>query len=403
MEQIVERYPSTGANEAALRVEALSAALGIDLAPRFGGDRRRPSDGELGAYQGAKAALGGYLNQQLERSRADLGPPPEPVATYFALHEEKLEALRRQLLQGDLPEWELQIDEPSGAPIPNLLGHVALHKLLLADALATTQAGGHDVALADLEASWRLNTALRNHPILIAQLIGLTVARMQAGTLRHLEGVPTVWIGRLGEHDFRNSLLRSLQFESWHWLQLDALGDRGGKDSPWSQLAYTVTKPYVRYCTSVLSEEWRRRLVNLSELDYLCDRDLSAYDAHLDLSVPRWNVIGKIIAPTMEGVLQRLARYEVDAELTRKVLEAKAARAANGGRWRQELQGIERSEACPEDGWVYEVTPTGAMTLAFSRQISWPLQRGTNLPTFYHGGAEVLESSRRPPSSVGGR
>jgi hypothetical protein len=56
------------------------------------------------------------------------------------------------------------------------------------------------------------------------------------------------------------------------------------------------------------------------------------------------------------------------------------ARRANDGTWPPSPEGIEISEACPEDRWVYETSPDGGMTLAFSRDISWPELKGARLP-----------------------
>ena len=49
----------------------------------------------------------------------------------------------------------------------------------------------------------------------------------------------------------------------------------------------------------------------------------------------------------LSGVLERVARLELDLELTGKLLQARQWRAANGGQWPLALPEIGPSAACP--------------------------------------------------------
>ena len=84
--------------------------------------------------------------------------------------------------------------------------------------------------------------------------------------------------------------------------------------------------------------------------------------------------------------LHRVARLELDFELTRKLIELEAARRGNAGRWTAAVPGVEDSEACPHDLWVYGVEPDGSMSIALSREVSWPDPRGLVLPTRFTAG-----------------
>ena len=107
---------------------------------------------------------------------------------------------------------------------------------------------------------------------------------------------------------------------------------------------------------------------NLERVNTLCDHDLSVHNANLDIPVPRWNLIGKLIVPNLANAVDRLARLELDLELTGLMLEP----------WAE--SGPRPSETCPGDHWVYSRSDDG-LEIAFDREISWPNQSGFVLPT----------------------
>lgn len=380
-EEIFERYPSRDPNSDALTLETLTAPLGIDIATRSRESDDRPTKEDRGPFVAVKPAIGGYLKTQLRRAHRQIDPPPEALAAFLDAHRGELEALRQHLLHGSIPEWELQIEKLAAGPIPNLLGHIDLHKLLVTDALASAQAGNADVALADLEASWRLSRAVVRDPILITQLIRVSVARMQVGALRQLDRVPPIWLERLRGADHRERFLEAMRYEAWYWTQVVPPIGFISEGPAWKRVLEAVAKPYVRWCLTDVSERFRQRLENLAAVRIFCDNDLAARHADLNVPVPRWNFYGQFAVPNMASAVDRVARLELDIELTAKLLELDTVRHENGKRWPQQFPGIEESAACPEDHWVYELTPDGAMTLAFSREISWPHQLGTILPS----------------------
>jgi len=378
-EAILERYPAREPNDAARTLERLAAAIGIDLAPRAIEGRERPSGESVAGHRRIKASLGRYLGDQVQHAQRQIDSPPAEVSGFLNQHAAAIAAIRRQLIKNDPPVWERATEIPHAAPIPNLLGHLDLQRLLLADALACGERGDDRCELDDLDASWQLNRALRDDPILITQLIAISVTRLQIGTLRQLGQVPANWEKRLAEHDFRQSFLSSLRFEAWAWTQVDhaamvqpALGQR---------IVYSLGRPYVRYCLADASEDYRQRLDNLARLKTLCDVDLAALDADLHVPVPRWNLLGDLVVPNLSDTVDRLRRLELDIELTVRILEIEAGRRANSGVWPGVVPGIERSTACPDDRWIYEVGPGGEMSIGFSREISWPGQTGMILPT----------------------
>jgi hypothetical protein len=376
-EEIMERFPPRGANEAALELERLTARLGIDIATRTEDARPRPSKEAARRYNRIKAKLGSYLERQVEQPRRAALPPPEQLIGFLGEEEENLAAIRRHLLEGELPRWELWLDPRYTTPFPNLLGHIDLQKLMIAEALVKNGRGEGAVALAALEASWRLNSAIRDDPYLITQLVAIAVTRLQVGALRQMEEVPAHWQERLVEHDFRGSFFMAMLLESWLWTQIEGSEIFETWLGRMERLAWTFTRPYADYCFADLSDDFRRRLLTLAESGATCDYHLSDSDAGLDIPVPFWNVMGDLVKPNLLGTLDRLARLELDLELTGRVLALESAI------WDE---SVEQSSACPRDNWLYEAGPDGSMSIRFSREISWQDQIGAILPTRFSVG-----------------
>lgn len=373
---VLARYPAQPANDSALTLTGLTLPIGIDIAPRWDRERERPVH-ELTVAQ--RHDVGVYLDH-LESTERTLQPPSPALTSFLEQHRGHIDAVHAHLLRHGKPEWEADLSKLFAAPIPNLLGHLDLQKLMLADVLARNYAGDRTGALDGLAASWELNRGLRDDPVLISQLIAMAAHRMQLGALRQLRDVPDSWSDRLDEHDFRASFHDALELEGWVWTQIDDVESLAG-DGIFQRALFKVARPYVSYCLADVSDEYRERLGNLAKVDALCDADLSALGADLDIPPPRWNVIGAMIVPSLRGAVDRLRRLELDVELTERLLELDAERRANDGEWPARRASVELSTVCPDDRWSYTTAEDGSMTIAFSREISWPDQVGTILPT----------------------
>jgi hypothetical protein len=372
--EILERFPPRHANEAARELERLSATLGIDIASRIDTDRVHPSKESSRKLQKVRAKIGNYVERQVELPRRAALPPPERLSLFLEEHEVTLTEIRRHLLEGELPRWGLRIDRYFDISFPNLLGHVELQKLLVAYAMAKNEQREDVEALATLEACWRLNGSIRDDPYLITQLVAMSIARLQAGALRQIERVPAHWRDRLVEHDFRDSFFTAMLVEAWHWTQIEGpqiFDERTGRAT---RLAWTFIRPYAKFCLADLSDDYRRRLLSLADGGNSCDYYLVGRQESLDVPVPFWNIMGAMVQPSILGALDRLARLELDLELTVKVL------ALGSEPWDERM---ERSSTCPEDSWLYKTGPQGSKSITFSREISWPDQTGVILPTSF--------------------
>lgn len=366
-------YPSADANRAALELERLTARLGLDTAPRWREERDRPDPVKGREAKAWLRETTDYRKAQIEKSERRIDAPPDRAAAFLVAHEAEIAAIRRHLLSGDTPRWEMRMDRLYAAPIPNLLGHIDLQKLLVTDALFHARQGRREVALDDLEAAWNLMQALADDPMLIVQLITISDARMILGLLRQIPAVPARFGERLRDHDFRGRFLTALRFEAWVMTEIGKTGGLTGLSNVTDALGSSIARPYVQLCLAHTSDALRRRLDRLAQVEALCDYDLAARGADLDIHVPRWNAVGRLILPQLSGSLDRLAQLELDIEMTTRILDLERERIPRGG----------ASSACPADRWTYEVVGDGDLRLALQREVSWPGVRGARLPASF--------------------
>ncbi len=379
--EVLGRFPPREANRSALEIEKLLDSMGIQIVPRSRSGYETPLGEKYLAYKKIKKDLHGYVKKELERSERVLDPPPATVEAYLERHRSTLDAVRRILLEAESPRWESDASKVWGGPVPNLHGHTHAQRLLIAVALIQSRQGDDAEALRTLEASWNLNRFLREEPFPAGQYTGVSIARMQLGALRHLAEVPIEWRDRLFDHDYRDAFLTALWRHGWSWVQIDE------QTSPWQQdsdrdpgflvRAVEVTmSPYARYCMADASDEFLDHLKNFAALETLCDTDLASRNADLQISLPRWNLVGGLILPDMTREIHSLARFELDRELTARVIELRDG-------VRRTVSDSRDSEVCPGDRWIQIVDADGNVDLKLSREVAWPNQTGIVLPTHF--------------------
>jgi hypothetical protein len=147
----------------------------------------------------------------------------------------------------------------------------------------------------------------------------------------------------------------------------------------------------VRMCSSNTSDILMRHVDRLETAGPLCSLDLKALEGQLADEVPWWNRIAPWFFFNDASVLARLARLDLDLELTAKLLDLRESRRRAGGEWPVSPKSIGDSRACPQVRWIYEVGSDGEMSIALDREKTWPDQMGTILPNRW--------TSRVPASS----
>jgi len=323
IDSVPARYPDRAADTpAALALTRMTMPLGVDLAQR---ERRfvaaPPARREFGAIN---AQLRTYIEAQLTRPSEGIDPPPLLIG-YFADHGAQLDAVRTHLLSGAPIAWKTELSRGFDAPIPNLLGHMELARLFVADALVKARANDA-AAWDDLRAVWLLDAGLRSRPDLISQLIALASSRMVNAAAAKLPLPAPAWLAELSAVDYRKSLSASMQAEAWAWTHLPSRG--GG----W------LARPYVRLSGADAAEHLRAGFARMAASS-ACDVDEAALTDAVVGSIPRWNVLARTAIPNLAGVWQRAARMTPELELTAKVLQLRRGETpspesrCSGGRW----------------------------------------------------------------------
>ena len=208
---------------------------------------------------------------------------------------------------------------------------------------------------------------------------------MQTLAMRHMSVDPNSWRKRLLEHDYRASLVTAHQTDTYvtmRAIKTNIYADAGfiseeraisahmgwalGARPRWKIL---LTTPIRWFDLPAVMESSRQLLVAGQQ---------RPIDEHDDLGVAykqgfsHWSYIEDpdIAKSDVSGTFKRLDRLLAEAELTEKVLIARAAREANGGRWPKSIPGFEASQIT-NGHWIYESSARG-VTIRFSREVSWP-------------------------------
>lgn len=310
---VPEAHPRAEANASALRLEVLVRRLGFSITPKAARNRATEAPAEstgarAATWRSARRELGPWLESALAEPTARVAPPPEAVAAYLAAARADLEAVRRHLLDAPPPRWAVDVDRGPAAPVPNLVGHLHLGRLLAAAALEAALTGDRELAHQDLRAGFRLAASLRHRPESISVLLALPLAKYQAVALRKIGGEPEDWAAELDAAAYRASLGSALQADARAWIRFA----RAETPSPDADLSEWLTSPLRRAATA----DDLRRAAPLAAIA----SDASACEAVLVRSGP-WP---PALSPVSRlGVLPpRLGDLTVQLELTRLVLES---------------------------------------------------------------------------------
>ena len=103
--------------------------------------------------------------------------------------------------------------------------------------------------------------------------------------------------------------------------------------------------------------------------DSVSDGDGSELAAAFRAGMGRWADAAPPV-PNLASAWKRADRLLLEAELTSKVFDVRAAREASGA-WAAAIPGIEASKGTNVT-WVYAVTPDGRASLVTNRTLTWP-------------------------------
>lgn len=362
--RLLSAFPKQPDNSEAVHLIELVHPLGVSMA------RPRPERRGLVEAAGDRAlsaAFADYGRSELTKIEGSVEPPPETVRALLETCQDDIDAIAGFLSTSRAIVWESDVSLGPEAPVPNLLGHVQLQRVLIAEALNRARQGHRHEAEDILEASWALNRPLRDRPDVISQLIAVAAARMEMGLVRRIPVDPVFWRARLVEHDYRESLLRAIELES-----IGTLARLPASTSLWDRAT-------------------RADFLNLRRAFLIAMRGAPVSDGPIGELLPREErepipgSLGAILessaTPNLAMAMRRVDRLIVDSELSGLVLKARLLKGRLG-HWPQALPETEGSRV-PGGRWNYAVDRDGRMTISFSRELNWGNERGIVLPLRY--------------------
>jgi hypothetical protein len=332
------QFPRRGASGAALALEELTASFGLGLAPKQpeadatpteGGTpsvrkddgRARPTPEAGRAFEPIGSAAAQFVDREVKTSQEQVAAPPPPVERFLADHDGEMAAIQSLLLREDDVRWEIDVSKGAAPPLPYLLGFLRLQKLLLSRALTEIRGGRPEEALQTLEASWRFNEAVRARPEVISHLIHIAVAKLQVGVLRKVDAAPVGWPDRL--RDARVLADYVVAFENEFWFMQPDAQDLTGKTGALGRVLRRIGEEFQKKSPCEWSPAALHALVKESNEGEIAAEELERSAA---------------IVPNLVDGFLRARRYEIDAELTALVIDARLERdASRRRRWPEKL------------------------------------------------------------------
>ncbi len=378
------QFPVTETNDSARELDRLSTRLGM-VSSEQSKTTPQVDEQKAEAFAAIHEILGNYLESQEQKTGGPLEPVPAELTDFLAQHQAELDAVKQHLATAEAPVWEQdpeRMADLSSYALSSFLNLGRLNKLLLVEAIAHSQNNQPEEMLEVLAIAQKLHEPLKQRPDLLSYLTSLLMEQNQVGVLRHLDGVSVELAEQLLAGNRQEAGQQALGFETWmmyEGMQKLASGEtveqqlgEEEKPGPFKSLLFSLSAADT---ARVMDDHYQQ----LEDFNMCSSGEL----AELDLSqVAWWNSLGDETAqPFAEVVATKGSRRMLELELTQKVLQAKAQK--QGDKWPKQLLGLE-SQVCPGETWVYEVTPEGKMSLAFSYEFEETADGG-DLPLRYEG------------------
>jgi hypothetical protein len=376
----LSKYPKTEDSASAVKLKELASQLGLKLiVSAKEKDKINVSDADEKAFKDIQVELAKYIDDQNKRATDEVDVPPEKLRRYLKSKEAVLAAIRTHVLKSEVPRWATDLSwieiGDTEYPQPSYLSATNLQRLLALDILEKNRLGQTKPMLESLEVSWKLNQSLRNSPILIGQLVSVITARIHAGVMRKLNGLPPEWQQRLLEHDYRKSLLTSLEGQAF----LVCTAIRRTPLSEWGLGGIIFLEPavgtYHRW-GAIDTIKVNREIYAQLPRENVCSFDTDSTSQKLAW----WNPDRNSLYPSLASMWRKPGRLMLELEMTQKIMQAKEL-AAKPGKWPQSLPDLE-SSICAGYKWIYKVSPDGTMSISLSQIPAW-FNHTTEVPLTY--------------------
>jgi hypothetical protein len=354
-ETILARYPPRGANRTAVGLEQAAAELGLDLVPASALHRRAATADGLGTV----SQLRPWCQALVTGSAHGLVRPPQGVRDVLTSRQQTWGDITTFLLSNEPPRWEENLSDGLQAPLPNLVGLVALQRWLAAAAAEALADGDQAVAETALEAGWKLNQEILQRPEIASRLAAFEVLQLQLALLRQLPSPRALWVRRLETLDPAAKFGEALLVDGYLVRATVTRGSLFEPESAWGLLRSMLYTPFTRWMLVDGLEVLRKGVVGLTGAD-LQEFDPDAYYARLHGQIPRWNFVAREALSNHWSGWPRAVRLGLGVELTAAVIRVRASYQEP-----EDLQELERRlpfrevSRVPEGSWEWTREDTG--------------------------------------------
>ena len=366
-------------NGAADVVAERSRVLGIDFrqAKQNSGGEGPSADASQAL---SRAGVGVWVDAQIQDDSAEIGEPPAALREYLDTYRDALWSVISALERNE-PDWGPAMSDDGLLLIPSL-AVLRLERVLVAFALVEERAGRSIEAGRVLDAAWTLGRSVSSPPNLMTLIVGIGAERMQTGALRKFDAPPPQWLGRLSSDGpwsrMPDAMLAEERFRPRN--SDDALSKASEEIFPKAMRAVAENLQKLSPCDPALAsgeEIWKPANAALAAESNALKRSLRDY-------------YDQNMSELLASFVQRAARYEVEREMTRKILHLRLEKSASeGGHWPEKL--IDPTSAvCPEAAYFYE-SAAGTATLRFAGSIETP-KGGPILPLTFRASAPPAPS-----------
>ena len=328
----VAQFARAKANPSAERLIALAKPLGITLESRS----QQPSD------FGEASAIGRYVD-----TAGDLAEPG--VRAYLDAHRSDIASIVDVLTTSEPPVWRSAVSPPLPVPEPSvsLLGIRLLNNVLAAEAILEASDGRTEDADRAMRAAWQVMRSARDQPLMIGQLITIALTAEDLTAVRRTADAET-WRGRLDEYDYAAGLKRSIEMDVVQHILLE--------DGTRSRRAFLTD-----YLDGMRANLERLDTVRLTDFP---EKRVSFDSQGYQHSVATGTIVAEIGWPGLASAYREALCTMLNVELTKRVLEARRAKARTG-RWPETMPDAP-SLIVADARWVYVARANDSMSISLS-------------------------------------
>ena len=352
-------FPITTPNPSNAAADAVvegSRALGIDFES---GQREASPVSPERARALNQAGVGAWVDGQIQAETEEIGEPPSALREFLEERREELWSVVAAL-EKDEPDWGPYVDPQGNFRSQPLLGVLRLERVLVAAALVEEYDGNRIDAGRVMDAAWSLSHNVSLQRFLMTRLIAMAAERMQAGALRKMREPSIAWLGRFGagEGPWSRTLEATVP---------DAAFRPRGEDDGTARASREVAVEAFRAIVGALSKISPCELTGMSDAD-VWRPAAAALEGETNPQKRAFrDFYAEIGIESVVNALRRTARWEVDREMTLKVLQLRLAKeASKDGAWPEKLVDP-TSAVCPAASYGYDAN--GGADLRFQGDV----------------------------------